>query len=448
MKEIIKKTIKEHGLIMPGQRVLTALSGGSDSVCLLHVLKSLQDELDFRLYAAHLNHSIRPEADSDSRFVADLCKRLDIKCFIKKLDIRDMAKKRHISEELCGREERYKFFEEIAAQSNIDLIATAHNKNDTAETVLMHIIRGSGIDGQRGIAYKRGNIIRPLLDVQKADIESFCRENGYEFVTDKTNSETIYTRNRVRLRLIPMICRDFNPAFVDTLVRNSKIIDEDAEYLECEAKKLYGEIVSGGSADAERLRALPPAMARRVINIMYREFAGGGNNLQSVYCESIMKLLRTGASGKHVDLCNETELALEAKRAFFRKKSHNSEEFCYRLLPNVRVEIPEAGVFVTLTEWKGEGERFFFDDAERIFARSRRRGDVFYPTGMSGKKKLSDYFTDAKIPLSERNKIPIITYNDELVWVLGRRRDRRFFEGEHAYTFIIEKQGGEKFAEK
>lgn len=448
MRKKVEKTIREHGLIFPGARVLLALSGGSDSVCLLHVLNDLKEKFGFSLAAAHLNHGIRAEADSDCHFVQALCRELGVECFVKSLDIRKLAEGGNISEELCGREERYKFFYEISKKNNIDLIATAHNKNDVAETVLMHMLRGSGIDGMSGIAYRRGNIIRPLLEAEKPEIERYCFEHGYDFVVDKTNNETIYTRNKIRLELLPMLCKEFNPSLVRVIAKNSEIIRDDADFLNCEAKKLYKKIVYDGRAEVEKLKELAPAMVRRVIILMYREFSLSEKNLQSVYCESIIKLLSAGHSGSSVDLCAGVECAIETGKIFFRYKKDKTKEYEYMLKLDGRTEIPEAGMSITLTEWKGSGEKFFFESPEGICVRNRRRADVFYPVGMKGKKKLSDYFTDIKLPISERNKIPIVTYNDELVWIVGKRRDRRFSEGGSAYTFVIEKQGGTRIAEE
>lgn len=446
MKNIVAKTIKTHNLIFPGARVLLALSGGSDSVCLLHVLNDLREEMHFELFAAHLNHGIREEADDDCKFVQKLCADMGITCFTKKADIKKLANERKISEELAGREERYKLFDEILKKENIDLIATAHNKNDAAETILMHIIRGSGINGMKGIAYKRGNIIRPLLDAEKTQIEQFCHENGYCFVTDKTNSECIYTRNKIRLELIPMICRNFNPSFMRVLVQNAAIISDDADFLDCEAKKLYKENVHGGGADTADLKKMPKAIRRRIILLMYQSFSGKCENIQSVYTESILKILDSEKSGSSVDLCGGIECVIETGKLFFRKKNNKTKNYEYKIEPEKRTQVPEAGLTLTLTEWKGCGEKFFFDSTENIMVRNRRQGDVFFPTGMKGRKKLSDYFTDEKIPLSERDKIPVITCGGEPVWIVGKRRDRRYLKGKKAYTFIVERQGGENFA--
>lgn len=438
MKNTVIKTIRTHNLIQKNSKVMVALSGGSDSVCLLHILNDIKDTFGFELYACHMNHSIRKEADDDCRFVTDLCEKLGIVCFIKKVDIKAVAREKKISEELAGRNERYSFFKDISEKNNIDIIATAHNKNDAAETILMHIIRGCGIDGMKGIAYKRDNIIRPLLDAEKSDIEKYCKDNGYDFVIDKTNSQSIYTRNKIRLELIPEICRNFNPAFINTVVKNAEIIKDDAEYLNGQAEKAYNRAYAGNGLMIDKLKTLHISVLRRVVLIMYNKYFGNTVNMQSVHVESIVRLIKNGQSGKSVNIDNNTKCIIESGKVFLTSSQKTENHYEYKLELNQKIYIKECGISVTLKEWEGNGEKFYFEDTDCIYVRNRKKGDIFYPVGMTGKKKLSDYFTDEKIPLSERNKIPLIIYNNDLVWIVKKRRDRRFTKGDKAYMFVIE----------
>ena len=437
MKNRVLNTIKKHNLINKGDRVLIALSGGSDSVSLLHILNELKAVIGFEIYTCHLNHSIREEADDDCKFVKELSESLGIECFTKKSDIKGIAKKEKISEELAGRNERYNFFDEISKKYNINLIATAHNKNDVAETILMHIIRGSGIDGMSGIAYKRGNIIRPLLDIEKSDIEKYCEDNNYKYVIDKTNNQNIYTRNKIRLELIPEICEEYNPSFIDTLVKNAEIIRSESEYMKCEAEKLYNKVRKGGKIDVDKLKVLHIAMIRRIVLMMYNDYTKSDKNMQSVHVESIVRLVMSGKSGTFVNVDNNIKCVSESGWIYFVSNDCKKKDYQYKLELDNEIFIKEIGKIVLLQEWNGTGEKFFFNSCENIFVRNRRNGDVFYPVGMSGKKKLSDYFTDKKIPLSERNIIPIITCDEEIVWITGMRKDRRFINGEKAYTILI-----------
>lgn len=439
MKNKVIKTIEKHGLITPGDRVLLALSGGSDSISLLHILNDLRDKFDFELFACHLNHSIRTEADSDERFVREICAKLRVECFVKKADVKAIAKAEKISEELAGRNERYAFFEEIMEKHNIDIVATAHNKNDVAETVLMHMMRGCGIDGLSGIPYKRGKIIRPLLDADKEEIEAFCRENNYKFVIDKTNSETLYTRNRIRHDLLPLIKREFNPNFIDTVAKNSANLTEDAQFLNDFAKDAYDEISENDKISVSAFNKQPKAIGQRIILLMYKRYSNDAKNLQAIHVENILSLLKKAKSGTKCDIPGKSIFTIEQDRAFFKKRD-SKKDYDYPLILDEDVYIEPIGVSVRLKKWENEKEKFFFDDTEHIHIRNRRRGDIFYPRGMSGKKKLSDYFTDCKIPLSQREILPIIAYKDDIAWVVGKRADRRFDSGVTAYTFIIKEE--------
>ncbi|MBR6645957.1 MAG: tRNA lysidine(34) synthetase TilS, partial [Clostridia bacterium] len=202
MSEILDKvckTIEKHNLLTFGDSVLCALSGGADSVCLLRVLCLLKEKYDLKIFAAHINHMLRGEsADSDEEFAKELCKNFDVPFYSKKIDVLKYAKEHSQSTEEAGREVRYNFFYELCDTYNINKIATAHNLNDNTETVVMRFIRGTGINGLSGIPYKNNNIIRPILDLSRKEIEAFLKDENISFVTDKTNFEPVYFRNKVR----------------------------------------------------------------------------------------------------------------------------------------------------------------------------------------------------------------------------------------------------------
>ena len=213
-------TIKEHNMFSCGDRVLIGLSGGADSTALFHILFELKDQLGITIACAHVNHSLRKTADRDMDFCRELCENAGVPFFSITKDIKAEAKSAGMSEDLYARGVRYDFFESLG----FDKIATAHNKNDVAETLVFNFMRGAGIGGLSGIPYVRGKVVRPLLDVKKADITAFCKEEGYQFVTDETNFEAIYSRNKIRLNLIPEIEKEYNSAFVDVVTKNAKLL--------------------------------------------------------------------------------------------------------------------------------------------------------------------------------------------------------------------------------
>ncbi|MEW8956858.1 tRNA lysidine(34) synthetase TilS, partial [Clostridium sp.] len=217
----VRDFVKENNMISKNDKVLVALSGGPDSICLIHILNELKDELGIEILAAHLNHCLRGEdANKDEEYVREFCKSLNIQCYVKRVDINRYAKERALSSEMAGREARYEFFNDLKEEFNINKIAVAHNLNDQAETVLMRLMRGTGIEGLIGIRPVRDNIyIRPILSLNRHEIEAYCEDNKLLPRIDKTNLETIYSRNKVRLELIPYIEKNFNEDIINTLNR-------------------------------------------------------------------------------------------------------------------------------------------------------------------------------------------------------------------------------------
>jgi len=291
----VEKTIKNENLIKEGERVLLGLSGGPDSLCLLYILSSLQEKLKFSLKALHVNHKLRgEEADADEAFVLNCCQSLKIPIKICKIDVEGLAKKEHLTLEEAGRKARYAaFFSE-----NFDKIAIAHNKDDQAETVLMRLLRGTGIHGLCAMPYKREDgLIRPLLDISRKQIESYCKENNLQPRIDKTNLEADYTRNKIRLNLIPLLEKEYNPNIKESLIRLSESAAEDDAYLQEEAKKYF--LKNGKksnidcakiSYDAKNLRNLPLPVLKRVLAFTCLNL-GLTEDLAAVHINSMCKAL-------------------------------------------------------------------------------------------------------------------------------------------------------------
>lgn len=409
----VKKTIETHNLIKNGETVLIALSGGADSVCLLHVLH----RMGINIKAAHMNHCLREkDADEDELFVVNLCRSMDVECFVRRENVRDYSKKEKISEESAGRELRYNFFDEIAKTYKTNKIATAHHRNDNAETVLLHFLRGSGIGGLCGIPYKRENIIRPLLDCTRLEIEDYCNKMGLEYVTDKTNFDNLYMRNKIRLDLIPFL-EEYNPNIVETITKNASIITDDKDFLDKTALYELKRIETEKGIDLFKFNKLHRAVQRHIIMIKCKQFLK--TNITSDHIEDILNLARGAKSGKRIELPNK--LSAKVEFGFMRiEKALKTKDFCYEFKDNMY--IPECNMNITF----GQGESFDFPDNAKLVVRSRKEGDIFYPTGMLGKKKVKDYFIEKKIPADMRRNIPILECNGEIAWIIGYRRDRRF----------------------
>ncbi len=426
VRKVFLSTSLSHSLIEKNDRILVALSGGADSTTLLMLLDSIKEEYNLTIAAAHINHKLRDTADRDMEFCRALCKKLGIEFFCLCADVHSDAKKSGMSEELYARNLRYSYFESLG----YDKIATAHNKNDNAETILFRFIRGTGIDGLSGIPYRRDNIIRPILDIEKKDIIKFCSENNIEYVTDETNFRQIYSRNKLRLSLIPEIERDFNPGFSDVITRNAPIISEDSKFLDSLARKEYnGKIII-----SDFLQFANP-IKRRIIQLHYQNAASTGENISSKYINDIIALINKGKSGSRINLPGCIEALIEYDELKIRKVKEKII-FKYRMYPEKLLKIPEIGKNIIIR--KCENGEIHLDNTDDLYIRSRCTGDYFYPVGMTGKKKLSDFFTDKKIPPSKRDIIPILTQGNDIISIIGMRNDRRFCDkSKTAYTIEI-----------
>ena len=246
IKEKVEKTILKYDLIENGDKIILGVSGGPDSMCMLNILKGLQNtnlkKLNYEIIVAHVNHMIREEAIEDEKYVEEYCKKNNIEFYSKSIDIPKIVNTKKIGEEEAGRIARYEFFDELLEKTKANKIAIAHNKNDRVETVLMNELRGSGLSGLKGIEPRRGKYIRPLIEIEREEIEKYCEENKLEPRIDKTNFENIHTRNKLRNCLIPYIKKEFNPNIIETINRLSEIVTEQEKYIDEIVREKYEEI--------------------------------------------------------------------------------------------------------------------------------------------------------------------------------------------------------------
>ncbi|GLC29941.1 tRNA lysidine(34) synthetase TilS [Clostridium omnivorum] len=444
MKDKVLKAIKQYSMLKNGDKIIVAVSGGPDSICLLHILHTLKDEFNLELIAAHVNHCLRgKEADEDEKYVEEYCKKNDIKFFSKRVDINRLAMERNLSSESAGREARYEFFHKLMKEHNADKIALAHNANDQAETVLMRIMRGTGIEGLVGIKPVRGNIfIRPLINITRDEIENYCMENNLKPRIDKTNLENIYARNKVRLELIPYIKENFNEDIVNTLNRLSQTVSTDNDYLEyisIQSFKKYcdkncDKVIINKDAFKEH-----EAVITRVIRHALLSLKGSLNNFEKVHIYDIIHI-QNNSTGKKVVLpeniiaqnnYGNIELYIREEN---KKVTLNNE---YVLEVNCSKFIEELNITVTLqllldkrkinVKEQNYIKYFDFDKIKgEMLLRKRKDGDRFTPLGMRGSKKLKDLFIDLKIPQPERDSIPLICFGEDIAWIVGYRLSDKF----------------------
>lgn len=426
----VKNTMLRQN-IFPSRSVLVGLSGGADSVALLHVMHTLSKEYNFKVFAAHINHGLRGEAAlNDENFSKEICESLGIECFVKVADVRAYAKSLGMSEETAGRKVRYDFFSEITERYGIEFTATAHHRNDNAETLVMNFMRGSAIAGLCGIPYKRENYIRPLLDVTRSEIEEYCKENNLKFVTDSTNLDNVYTRNKIRNVLIPAIEKDFNPNFVTTVTTNADVMRDDEDFLRTVAENEYKRIVSEKSVEIKELTSLHRAVAKRVIRLMIDDVCGL-MDVSSAVIESVYEICAKNRTGLLCDVTSGVTAKTEYGKLIIDYAQDECKDFSYTLMVGEKCYVPELG-FTIEAEFVGErvndGAEYFELPSEtcEITITNRRKGDRFVPAGMNGSKSVKDYMINEKIPKAMRSRIGILRIDGEIAWIVGYRRDERF----------------------
>lgn len=457
-------------MLHKGDKVIVALSGGPDSMCLIHILKELQERYKIKLYAAHVNHCLRgAEADADEEYVREFCKKANIDFYSKRIDINEVARITNSSTETAGREARYAFFNELKEKLGANLIALAHNFNDQAETILMRIFRGTGMEGLRGIRPVRDGIyIRPILILTREEIEEYCEFNNLKPRIDKSNFENIYNRNKIRLELIPFLKENFNKDILNTINRLSEIISKDQDYLEEVADRKYAQYCSriGEKVSLEQqLINEHEAILTRVIRRALREVKGDLKNIELVHINEIIELFSMG-TGKMINLPEGIIAEKVYSQIYFYKKKDSkftnqlsSEIIIFDKVnsqqPSTVKEISEMKLKVYLRiVMKDEVLNFAEDPYKKYFdydkinscisIRTRQEGDRFTPYGMEGSKKLKDLFIDLKIPKEERNALPLVCFDKDIAWIVGYRVSNKYIVTKNTkYILEIKIEKGE-----
>jgi tRNA(Ile)-lysidine synthase len=432
--------IKEHSLIEAGDRIVVAVSGGPDSLCLLHLLNRISSSISFDLVVAHMNHSMRPEADDEADMVQDLAAAFSLPFYKKKENVVKFAAEHNLSVEEAGRNLRYRFLQEVARQSAAAKIAVGHHRDDQAETVLFNLLRGTGPDGLAGMlpcrTIGKTKLIRPLLTLSRLETEAYCRDNGLRPALDSTNRQTGYTRNRIRLDLLPHLEKNYNPRVKEALARLSSLAAEDRRFLQEQTARAL-KFVSRAQGNRmiiskDRLRMLPQALRSRVARLALERYVMS-SQVEWTHVHSLLSLTKeTGA---------DCEIALPGKARLYRVKNllviaakkDLPEAFIGEKILRVpgRTTLPGGGwieaQICTLPELirpllPGQGYLDYEQLPSLLVARGRWPGARFYPQGAAGGKKLKDFFIDQKVLRDKRDSWPLVTTpQGEIVWVAGLR---------------------------
>lgn len=447
LSEKVMKFIKENSMFNKGDKVIVAVSGGPDSICLLYILNEHKDELGITLFGAHINHCLRGmESDKDEEYAKKTCESLKIDFYSKAVDIHKIAEKNNLSCEMAGREARYDFFGELMIKLNANKIALAHNANDQAETILMRMMRGTGIEGLIGIKPVRDKIyVRPILHLSRSEIEKYCEVNGIDPRIDKSNLETIYARNKVRLDLIPYIQENFNKDIIKTLNRLSDIVKVDNDYLESISMEQYkkhcdiGEkkVIINDSAFSEH-----EAIVSRIIRSALLHVNHNLYNIEKIHISNIIDLQKHD-TGKTIMLPQNIIVGNCYGNIHIYIKDNesstanlvNSNEYSLNVNENNSVEHLKKVIKIQvkpkaeLIQIKNDDYIKYFDYDKivgPIILRYRKDGDKFIPLGMKGNKKLKDLLMDLKIPKDIRNDIPLVCFGMDIAWVVGHRVSDKF----------------------
>lgn len=429
--------------------MLCALSGGVDSSVLLDALLKCREKLGIEVKAAHFNHMLRgAEADADARFVMEKCRDCGIELICESGDVAAFAEREGMSDELAARILRYEFLERAKKACNATKIATAHNANDNLETLIFNLARGGGADGLCGIPPVRGDIIRPLIGITRDEIEEYAEKNGIAFCVDATNFETIYTRNKIRHTVIPAIL-EINPAAVENAFRSSEIIREEAALLGKLARDEFLRLSdSGTECERKALLSVPNALFGRVCELFVRQALGDDAfTLEYRHVCDIHTLAESDSPSKAIDLPGNVIVRCEYEKLVFAKRAERS------LLSPVILgegEFTYGGYTITVVKTENNGKihnsvNTFLIPCDRIYGnmvvRKRAEGDMIKFVRRP-QKKIKKFFIDERVPKTERDSVPIIADDKNVLAVCGFGQDERFLPECGEAVFLIKMRCG------
>lgn len=430
------KKIKEKNLVEKNDRIVLGCSGGPDSIFLLEVFLKIKEEYNLTLALAHINHLYRgAEADRDENFVRDLGEKNGIQVFVKRKSMELMAKEEKITLEEAGREIRYSFFDEVLEKINGNKVALAHNLDDQIETFLFRLIRGSSLEGLEGINDRRDKYIRPINEIYKSEIIDYLDINNIPYVVDSTNLENDYTRNSIRLDLIPFIEKRYNPKFKEKINSLLNEIREVNEILEVD----YSKYIFENTLSAQELINEKSFYIKgKIINYYLNK---NGVSVSRRKIENIINILSSGGS-KKIKLDKSCTLIKEYDKIFVENGKIAEKE-----VKEIRMTVPgeaEFGSYIisAFRETKkrdNDSSEFTTNlkEGDELLIRGRVQGDVMIPIGMDNYKKLKEIMINSKVPKDERGKIPVILLDNEIIWAAGVKKSKKFISEKESENIVL-----------
>ena len=439
----INATIKRHNLLQKGDRVLVACSGGPDSVALFHLFFDLKDIYKLDLYLAHVNHSLRGrQSDADERFVREMARKSGIKFFARKVDVKKMASREHLSLEEAARITRYGFLEKLAVRHEIGKIATGHTQDDQAETVLMRLLRGAGVLGLSGIPVRRGKIIRPLLEVSRDEITKYLKSNRISYRVDKSNQESDFLRNRIRHDLLPLLKEQYNPNLTKVLSRTAGVLSDLDEMIQKQVsrsakKSLFRTGDNRWRLNLQRFRGLPEPIKSELIRHAWHKVSGKIYPLEYEQVERVLRLADSAPVGKRVNL--KLDHWVEKGRTHLTFFLSSDQKVTGKIPKEGKVSFPGLNFEISA---KVLDRRYLpkviyspslstaYLDLDKFTSPPRLRnwvkGESFRPLGMKGHKRISDFLTDLKLDRFQKEQVPVVSSNGKIAWVVGQRISEEF----------------------
>jgi tRNA(Ile)-lysidine synthase len=432
-------------MLSGGEKVIVGLSGGTDSVCLLHVLDSLKDRFKLRLTALYIDHGFRPEETPEEiEFCRKICENLNVPFMTKSIDVQTYAKTYGINRQEAARQLRYRAFEEAASGIQAERIALGHTSDDQAETVLMRLLRGSGPTGLAGIPPVRGKIIRPIIETERKDIERFLNDKGIDFIIDSSNLKRDYLRNKIRHSVMPML-KEFNLDIIKTLSKTAAIFRDEERYFETIVTKTLMKLISKKTDGHIELFLGPFEIIDRVImrRVLRRAIdeTRGLRGISFIHIEDMIDLIKEGIPGDRLYLPKGIRVIKEYSTLILTSEPPVRLGNYILTVPSETI-IKEAGILIKASIIEGDKineikksvlglwKTFAMLDVDRLLlpltVRARENGDFFYPYGFGKRKKLQNFFVDEKVPRDERDRVPLIISGQDIVWVVGYRGDERF----------------------
>ncbi len=448
-EEKVLSFIKQHSLVSPGETVVVAVSGGPDSVCLLHILAGLRRKLGISLHVAHLDHRLRgADSAADAAYVQALARRLKSPSTIESIDVATYQKKNRLSLEEAAREVRYRFLASVAHQIGAAIVAVGHTSSDHVETVLMHLIRGSGTRGLRGllplVSQKTSagqiTVIRPLLELSREETAAYCRAHRLKPRTDLSNLSVAPFRNRVRHNLLPEL-QKYNPRIVDALQRTAVIAAADLDFIDAEARRAFKNTAVPGknfiSIRKKAFLALHPALRRQVLRLAVETILGSLKDIESGHIEELIKALGKPA-GKVISLPFGLNLSVNYDSYVLAGDASAAcplpplENEITLTVPGKTIAsgwVVKASFTAPSADLKETGFNACFDAraaGNKLTVRRRQPNDFFQPLGMARTKKLNRFMIDARIPKTWRERVPVVCAGDNVMWLAGWRIDERY----------------------